>query len=331
MADANLSDLETDNGSCFLCGSRNPSVTQEHVFPKWLQQRYDLWDETIELLNGTEMPYRQLKIPCCAACNREDLSRLEGTISAAVAAGYDACSKLDERLLYSWAGKIYFGILRKEVDLSADRSRADSEKILPAATLKSFSDLHLFLQGVRGAHEFPKERPYSVLVCNLHDVGSPRDYCFRDSLFHMTLAIRMGEIGIVVALEDCGLTKGSYGSYLAAVAGRKLHPVQFDELYAKALYQASLVQGGITYITTKAISGVRPAQTRLLDGGYVHQWSQEEYSRVLEPIVSVWLRSEASQRQWFVPPNLVPTWMTDQAGELLLQPLSRWEGAALDA
>ena len=39
---------------CFYCGNllRNKN-SKEHVFPKWLQEKFNLWDQTIHLLNGT--------------------------------------------------------------------------------------------------------------------------------------------------------------------------------------------------------------------------------------------------------------------------------------
>jgi len=137
----------------------------------------------------------------------------------------------------------------------------------------------------------------------------------------------MGEVGIIVALEDGGLTSDSYGRYVNAVAGKKLHPIQFDELYAKVLYQVSRVEGGVTYITSKHEFDSQPAQTLVMAGGYLRESSQEEYSQLLRPMVSDWLHSEPDHIEWFVPPNLVPTWMTDKAGDLLLRPLSEWESS----
>ncbi|HEV7577024.1 MAG TPA: hypothetical protein VGO85_13355, partial [Caldimonas sp.] len=279
-----------------------------------------------------QMQYRSLRIPCCSICNQEDLSRLETTISSAVASGYDACAALPERLLYLWAGKLYYGILRKETTLLQDRARPRDGNIIGADVLQSFSELHLFLQGIRGRHEFSSDVPYSVLVCNLHDVGQPRNYCFRDSLHHMVVALRLGEVGFIVALEDAGLTRSSYGRYVSAVAGRKLHPIQFEELCVKVLYQISLLEGGVTYITSKSQSKERPIRTDVLGGGSLRPRSQEEFSRVLRPFVEDWLRAKGEGAQWFVPPNLVPTWMSDPSGELLFRSIFEWEsGAALDA
>jgi len=332
MIDAPFSDLTTSDECCFLCGANEPGITQEHVFPKWLQHRYNLWDQRIGLLNDTQIQYRNLRIPCCSRCNNEDLSRLETVIASAVAAGYESASSLDGRLWYLWAAKLFYGILRRELTLLHNRAIPDGGSIVPAATLKSFSNLHMFLQGIRGRHQFVADPPYSVLVCNLHDVGSLRNYCFRDNLAYMVVALRMGDLGVIVALEDGGLTATSYGRFVLEVAGRKLHPIQFDELCAKVSYQLSLLKGGVSYVTSKVLEGERPMQTYVQVGGYLHEWSREEFSKVLRVHVSDWLKDEGLNTQWFVPPNLVPTWMTAKSGELLLKPLPSWEaGNALDA
>lgn len=322
---SHLSNLETGDDCCFLCGARAAPITQEHVFPKWLQQRYNLWDQRLGLLNETAIQYRNLRIPCCIACNGEALSKLESTISSAVASGYEGCAALDERFLYLWAGKLFYGVLRKELNLLRDRARPEEGRIVSEATLTSFSNLHLFLQGVRGQHFFSGTPPYSVLVCNLHDLGPRRNYCFRDSLMYMTAAIRMGEVGVIVSFEDAGLTARTYGRYITQVNGQKLHPFQFDELYARVTYQVSLMDGGVRYVTSKGTDSPRPAQTDVFDGGYLREWSQEDFSKVLRAHLSDWLKSKKQDSEWFVPPNLVPTSMTDDAGGLLLLPLSSWE------
>ena len=50
--------------------------------------------------------------------------------------------------------------------------------------------------------------------------------------------MRMGEVGLIVSFEDGGLIRESYAKYVRDVAGRKLHPIQFTELYAKTLHKS---------------------------------------------------------------------------------------------
>src|SRR5713226_5139659 len=87
---------------CFLCGRRlSPkNRSDEHVFPKWLQSRFSLWNQTLTLLNGTHIPYRSLTIPCCIECNTLHLSLIEDGISTATLRGHRAVAALDPLTLF---------------------------------------------------------------------------------------------------------------------------------------------------------------------------------------------------------------------------------------
>ena len=61
------------------------------------------------------------------------------------------------------------------------------------------------------------------------------DYFFRDNLKLAVVSLRSKDVGFIVALQDAGIIRDSYGRYVEEVAGRKLLPIQFDELYAKTI------------------------------------------------------------------------------------------------
>lgn len=71
-----------------------PKGPEEHIFPKWLQHRFDLWDTTLTPFNGTSIPYCYLTVTACQKCNNEHLKKIEDVIREAVLAGYDAVKKL---------------------------------------------------------------------------------------------------------------------------------------------------------------------------------------------------------------------------------------------
>ena len=322
------SDIQLHEDACFLCG-RPSGISQEHVFAKWIQHRYNLWDKRITLLNDTLLLYRNLKIPCCVHCNGVELGRLENLVSDAVVQGYESVRRLGHRPLYLWTAKIFYGILRKELSLSLDRRRPELGPIVPEELLRSFSHLHMFLQGVRGCHEFVGPPPYSLLLFNLHDVGGDQGFWFCDSIPYMTLSIRMGEVGLIVVFEDGGLTQESYGRYELDVGGCKLHPIQFDEVYARVSYQLSLVESGLTYLTTKTDGGHISYRTQVLSRGLpTRAWSQEEFSEVLRVHLDGWTNAEGHSIKWFESPDRVPTWMSNTTGELLIKTLPEWEGVA---
>ncbi len=47
--------------ACFLCGRLLfDDFSEEHVFPRWLQKRFHLWNRSLQLTNRTRIRYRQL-------------------------------------------------------------------------------------------------------------------------------------------------------------------------------------------------------------------------------------------------------------------------------
>ena len=62
---------EYTGNHCFYCGKKLRSRTDEHVFPLWLQRRFELQNQMIYLLNGTAIKCSQLKVPCCGFDNTE--------------------------------------------------------------------------------------------------------------------------------------------------------------------------------------------------------------------------------------------------------------------
>jgi hypothetical protein len=56
---------------CFVCGAQPGTVpfNDEHVIPKWLLRRYDLFKSKINLPNGTTPRYDRYTVPCCDVPN----------------------------------------------------------------------------------------------------------------------------------------------------------------------------------------------------------------------------------------------------------------------
>lgn len=316
---------ELDDKYCFLCGDYLfDESSVEHVFPKWLLRKYDLWHQKIDLLNRSSIPYRQLTIPCCEKCNNEHLSRVENEVSRNIKRGFEGAKDVPENTWYLWVAKIFYGVLRKEVSLAIDRSDSKKGNILPDDVLTSFNNLHLFLQAFRGKHSFIGDVPYTVLLCNLHDIGDGFD--FRDNLINSIVAIRMGDIGIIVSLEDGGLVKNTYGEYVSEVDNRKLHPIQFIELYAKICYQVNLLKTRLNYVTDYHVHGEHIATTHLVDSPkYIGKWNQEEFANLLNFNISQWLLD--GWQVEYSPPDKVSTWMYDSEGKIKILPIEEWQPA----
>ncbi|GAB5491580.1 MAG: hypothetical protein Phog2KO_17950 [Phototrophicaceae bacterium] len=246
-----LDNWDFDNDHCFLCGLllSDDNRSEEHIFPKWLQRRYDLFNMELDLLNGTPMPYKSLKIPCCKNCNGIYLSNMESRIQQAHDAGFEAFSKLPRILIFQWLAKIFYGLLFRELFLNLDRTNPADGKIFEVEQIKMYDIIHQFLQSVRMPFSFVSFQPWSIFVVRILNSHKPSNFMWDDDIYHAYFAIRMGEIGIIACLEDGGIQQKSLQHYFKDASQLVLHPIQFAELCAKFHHRRKRLNRGRTYFT----------------------------------------------------------------------------------
>ena len=190
----------------------------------------------MQLLNGTEIKYRELVIPCCSVCNGQHLSVLEGRIAtASQSAG--AWYALPDADLFLWASKILYGNLYREAFLLMDRTTPELGTITDEEFLTQLRTVHLFLQGVRWPIRFQGHAPGSIFRCELlldDDPDLPEEeYWFYDNPFALVLAIRTGPVGTIVALQDNGVIAEAFQPVQDELNERRLTHLQFIELAAQ--------------------------------------------------------------------------------------------------
>lgn len=230
---------------CFLCGvSIVPGDgTVEHVFPKWLQSRFDLWNVKVTLLNHTLIKYKDLVIPCCQECNNVYLARVEQQASSAILSGPHAVRSLDRVVLMQWLLKIFYGLLYREIFLPIDRAKPSDGKILSAEDMEQFQLLHYMLQSVRVPmtfSSFDSDIPASIFVFEMKEPeGFKFDY--KDDVVHRCMCLRIGSVGILVAF-DMGAQTAEGAEFFPEYFKHALHPLQFDELAANLFAKARVLQ-----------------------------------------------------------------------------------------
>jgi hypothetical protein len=227
-------------------------------------------------------------------------------------------------------GKIFYGVLRKEINLSLNLKDRSLPSIFPKEALAKFDNLHRFLQIIRGKYEIIDEGPFSVLRANLIDFGNNNSFDFHDDFDSFAAGIRLGNISFIVAFEDIGLSKSSYGKYLDKVKSYSLHPLQFEEVYAKVAYQLTLMGFGTSFMTSTHVNGERRgvintilpiSPTGVLP---MSPWVQEEFAKRFFKHASRWMSKTLTFDSFFNPPDLVQTWMNDVNGNLLIFLDGKW-------
>jgi hypothetical protein len=137
-------------------------------------------------------------------------------------------------------GKILYGLLAASIKPWDFETHTALPPRLSPAALDQIQLLMKLLDGFRKRVVInAPAHPFSILMFNLKSSSNTHlNFNYRDSPEDPTLlAMRMGSVGIIVSFEDFGHLERWYQHNLATtLAGRVLHPIQFAEIVARALY-----------------------------------------------------------------------------------------------
>lgn len=179
--------------TCFICSSA--ADTEEHIIPKWLQNKYNLWNQSITLPNQTRIFYRQLKIPCCSNCNNNILSPIETRIESGIATAEE---------IWRWGAKIHFGLLHKDDFLEWDRKNP-GYKI--GQVIRRDDPIEIDRHLIHSIHgdftTYPS--PFGSVYAFLFEKES--EYNFIHLNNPPGLCISLGYIGYVIFISDTGSLK----------------------------------------------------------------------------------------------------------------------------
>lgn len=253
---------------CFLCGALlvTGADSGEHVFPKWLQHRFDLWNHQLGLPNGTLIRYRDIKVPCCRECNNKHLSSLEEAVADMTTATRGELLKSNTAMMaiYLWTAKIYYCLRFKELFMEAERSAPGSGTIAVPEQMDDMRYLHGLLQVIRGKARIEQSSiGMWVFDCQDHLDGPHGGFDLMDLDWPHFMSMRIGHLAFVVPFQPFSFDEfdPEYPHILGLAVQNVLHPVQWAEVSAmlaldharhhKELETVGRPSGGITYLTTK--------------------------------------------------------------------------------
>ncbi len=174
---------------CMFCGE-TPD-TEEHIIPKWLQNRYSLQNQILLIPNGTELQYKFAKIPVKNEHNNQ-FGKIEQNISQGI-------FNLNE--VYLWALKIHIGMLYRDSSLKYNIRIPNSSTILD---INEFSSevimFRLLYNNWRNGGETTPNPLGSVYVFD--SLMPYNDFDFIHCLETGTICLNIGDKFITVFLWD---------------------------------------------------------------------------------------------------------------------------------
>ncbi len=204
---------------CFICG-RSKKETQfnnEHILSKWMLEEFDMYEQQIELPNGTTHKYGTYLVPCCSECNNRMGIEIEKPISDLIKGGYAAVHKFlsevgDPTLLYCWLARIFLKThlkdltLRKHLDRRQGTGNIGDDYVWEALYLP-FCLSRAFYAGTVSLENIMGSFIVVPITDNKNDLTNRCHYTDHTNSLTMTLQIR--DMGFIASFSDFGISLGN--------------------------------------------------------------------------------------------------------------------------
>ena len=115
------------------------------------------------------------------------------------------------------------------------------ERLDLSETLRErFGNFHLMLQSIVEPISFVGRKPWSIVVFPLK--YSADIFSYRDDTVNLLFQFGVNGFGFIACLQDNGVICENEKNLLEKMKGHILHPVQFEELFARFHYSDYILQ-----------------------------------------------------------------------------------------
>lgn len=234
-------DMIFDPHFCFLSGDLTTSKMT--VFPEWLMKEFKLEKEEIALMQNSKAQmtaYKDLKLPCSPRVKKA-FDEIDRIFKQAYDQGFEAIDQLDELVIFQWAGRMVYGLLYMEMMGEWQRKQDMAEPFDFSNKLRDrLGKFHHMMQSVIEPITFGDKKPWSIVKFPLK--YSADILSFRDDIINLLFQFGVNGFGFIICFQDNGIVKETEQELLQKIKGHTLHPVQFEELYARFHYRVDLLQ-----------------------------------------------------------------------------------------
>lgn len=224
---------------CFVCG--NPEVgsefTDEHVIPSWLLRRLNLHSRHITLPNAHGLMYGRYTLKCCERCNRLLGARVETPVSQLF--GSDPASTAarilgSPTLTYQWLCLLFIKLHLKDREIRIDPDqRSQGRHIGELYNWDGLHHIHSVARSAQSEADIEETVLGTTLVVPAREDLEPFDFGSLSGF--STIYVRIGPVGLVSVLNDCGLVGPLVRDYLSRISG-PLSAIQLREVAARLAY-----------------------------------------------------------------------------------------------
>lgn len=283
-----FTDLIFEDHFCFLTGDL--TTEKMTVFPQWLMDHFKFGSDKIEMMDKSRSyHYEDLQLPCAPRVKKA-FEELEIEIQKAYKDGYAGMSALEEKQIFLWTGRMVYGFLYYEMRQESERLLKQGETFDLSPMLRErFGNFHLMLQSIVEPITFVGNKPWSIVVFPLK--YSEDIFSFRDDAVNLLFSFGVQGFGLIACLQDNGAIAEKNQDILEKMKGQVLHPVQFEELFARFHYSDYILQQKPEYKMEQTAEGLSiesyplTAQPNRPLFGF---WDEDIYAQLLSNYWSVY-------------------------------------------
>lgn len=228
--------------SCFICGvlreSGDKKFNDEHIIPKWLLRRFNLFNEKIRLPNNELVKYSSRTLPCCVECNNDLAKVYETPLGNILKPEYRdfmaSVTQDDEKLIFKWLSLIFIKnhLKGKERRFELDR-RIESPTI---ADTFDWGPMHHIWCVARSHYSQASigELVYGTMIAiPVVEEGDSCSFDYMDSHSARVIAVKVGDYAIVAILDDAKFFSSVYEDFIDKIKGKQLSFIQLAEVVAR--------------------------------------------------------------------------------------------------
>ncbi|CEO33246.1 hypothetical protein [Paraclostridium sordellii] len=248
---------------CIMCRSilTEDNDTDEHIYPKWLLRKYNMFNKKLTLPNGNSMFYHKWIVKCCKECNGGNMSDMEEVIKKAVNKGYESFKDTNEEIIVWWLMKIYYAKIHKETMMKVNMADINSKKIIESEAFIKYDPIFMYMNSLFKGIKFQK-KPYELFIFKTENEDI---FDYIDDITTNTVFMRLNDILIVCRFNSFGfLGMFCERELIALNKVDKVHYLQVLELFSKMVYYSKtfglktkheyLLKEDGAYITTEIVS-----------------------------------------------------------------------------
>ena len=311
--------MQFNSETCFLCGASIDTHQTVPVFSAWLMRHYRFGEKQLLLLDKSIIQYKDLTIPCCSDCQEQYIEPLEQRLEKAHHKGTAGFKAADERDVYLWLAKMFYGILVREL-LNEQNPLIKPEHAVgenPKMFIK-FQSFFKLLQALRLPILFDDFTPFSLFMLEVKATENDVPFEYRDELNTMMFSLKMGSVQLICHLLDNNVLQKALKPVYDDLKDKPVHPIQAAEFTARAYYAAYLFNLIPEYFERRPAPGedflIYDTLVDDITMPVFNPWEQQAYAKLLE---EMWQKWSISRQQILQNPHEPLSYIYDATGNYI--------------